>query len=101
MVTVFRSRLRDEAGAEFHELSAAMLELAQGMPGFVDYKSFTAEDGERVTVVTFADAESQRAWREQTDHSAAQQAGRDRFYSEYSIQVGEVSRVRQFPPPDE
>jgi heme-degrading monooxygenase HmoA len=66
------------------------------MPGLVDVKSFTADDGERVTLVTFADAETQRAWREHPDHRHAQQAGRDRFYAEYSIQVCDCTRVRTF-----
>ena len=96
VVTVFRSRLSGLADAEFHELADVVLELARAMPGFVDYKTFAAEDGERVTVVTFADDEAQRGWREQVDHRAAQRAGRDRFYSDYSIQVCTCTRVSQF-----
>ena len=37
-----------------------MLELALAMPGLVDVKSFAADDGEHVTIATFADEESQR-----------------------------------------
>lgn len=66
------------------------------MPGLVDVKSFTADDGERVTLVTFSDAEAQRAWREHADHRLAQEAGRDRFYAEYSIQVCDCTKVRRF-----
>jgi heme-degrading monooxygenase HmoA len=96
VVTVFRSRLRPEAIDEYEPRAAEMFALAHTMPGLVDVKSFTADDGERVTLVTFADAESQRAWREHPDHRLAQQAGRDRFYAEYSIQVCECTRVRTF-----
>jgi heme-degrading monooxygenase HmoA len=96
VVTVFRSRLRPEAIDEYEPRAAEMFALAHTMPGLVDVKSFTADDGERVTLVTFADPASQRAWREHPDHRLAQQAGRDRFYAEYSIQVCECTRVRTF-----
>jgi heme-degrading monooxygenase HmoA len=93
VVTVFRSRLRGEAIDEYGPRAAEMLALAQTMPGLIDVKAFMADDGERVTLVTFADAESQRAWREHPEHRLAQRAGRDRFYAEYSIQVCECTRV--------
>ena len=96
VVTVFRSRLSGLADDEFHELADVILELAQAMPGYVDYKTFAAEDGERATLVTFADDESQRGWRTQVDHAAAQRAGRDRFYSDYNLQVCTCTRVSQF-----
>jgi heme-degrading monooxygenase HmoA len=82
VVTVFRSRLRPEAIDEYEPRAAEMFALAHTMPGLVDVKSFTAE--------------SQRAWREHPDHRLAQQAGRDLFYAEYSIQVCDCTRVRTF-----
>ena len=99
VVTVFRSRLRSEAIEEYGPRAADMLALVQTMPGLIDAKSFTADDGERVTLVTFADAESQRAWREHPEHRLAQRDGRDRFYAEYSIQVCECTRVHTFAAP--
>jgi heme-degrading monooxygenase HmoA len=97
IVTVFRSRLRADAGQDYVDTAEEMARLAAGMPGLVDVTAFTAQDGERLTLVTFADEDSQRAWREHVDHRAAQQAGRDRFYAEYSLQVCETRRVRRFP----
>lgn len=96
IVTVFRSRLRPDAGQEYVDMAAEMADLAATMPGLVDVKAFTAADGEHLTLVTFAGEESQRAWREHVDHRAAQQAGRDRFYARYSIQACETHRVRSF-----
>ena len=98
IVTVFRSRLRSDAGAEYEAMAAEMLELGRARPGFVDFKSFTADDGERVSIVTFADDVSHRAWRDQVDHRRAQQAGRDRFYSCYSVQVAECRTTHAFQP---
>jgi heme-degrading monooxygenase HmoA len=96
VVTVFRNRLRDEGIAEYRETSTRMTELARAMPGYVDAKTFTADDGERVTVVTFEDEESHRAWRDHPEHREAQRAGIDRFYTEYSIQVGTITYDHRF-----
>lgn len=96
VATIFRSRLRPEAIDEYEPRAAEIFALAHTMPGLVDVKSFTADDGERVTLVTFADAESHRAWREHPEHRLAQRDGRDRFYAEYSIQVCECTRVSTF-----
>jgi len=90
IVTVFRSRLRPESGAEYHETAQRMLELARSMPGFVDFKAFVADDGERVSIVTFASMAAHRAWRDHPDHRAAQRKGRERFYASYDISVSEV-----------
>jgi heme-degrading monooxygenase HmoA len=50
-MNVFRSRKRDGYdAAAYAEDAARMGELAQAQPGFVDYKSFAAPDGETVTI---------------------------------------------------
>jgi heme-degrading monooxygenase HmoA len=90
IVTVFRSRLRPDSGAEYHETAERMLELARAMPGFVDFKSFASDDGERVSVITFASLEAQQAWRDHPEHRVAQQAGRERLYAWYDISVCEL-----------
>ena len=96
IVTVFRSRLRPESGAEYHETAERMLELARTMPGFVDFTSFEADDGERVSVITFDSWAAQRAWRDHPEHRAAQQIGRERFYASYDISVCELSSKSTF-----
>jgi heme-degrading monooxygenase HmoA len=96
IVTIFRNRLTPEATDEYAVLAPHMLTLARGMPGFVDAKTFAAADGERVTVVTFADRASHDAWRDHPEHRAAQRRGIDEFYVEYSIQVGTVEYDHRF-----
>jgi len=97
VVTVFRSRLRPESLVDYHETARRILELARTMPGFVDFKSFEADDGERVSVVTFSSMQTHRAWRDHPEHRAAQQMGRDRFYSSYDISVSEIVGESHFP----
>ncbi len=97
VVTVFRSRLRPDDLEDYTETADRMSSLAQGMPGYVEHKAFVAEDGERVTVVTFADRASHEAWRTQAEHRVAQRRGREAFYATYSLQVADVTAVRTFP----
>ena len=97
VVTVFRNRLRDEALPAYAEELAVVAELARSMPGFVETKTFVAEDGERATIVTFADPETHRAWRDHPRHREAQRHGIDDYYSEYSIAVGQTSYASAFP----
>ena len=99
IVTIFRSRLRPEHQAEYGEWAERIHGLATAMPGFVSIKTFTAEDGERVSVVEFASEETHRAWREHPEHRVAQALGRQKFYAEYRIQVCREVTTREFKDP--
>ena len=99
VVTVFRSRLRADAVGAYSEDAAGISALARTMAGYVEHKVFTADDGERVTVVTFADPDSHRGWREHPEHRAAQRRGITDYYSEYSIAVGTTSYASSGPEP--
>ena len=92
VVVLFRSRLRDDAGEEYETTAKRMLALASAMPGFVSFKIFRADDGERISVIEFESDAHARAWREHPEHRDAQQRGRARFYEEYRIQVCEPIR---------
>lgn len=96
IVTIFRSRLGDRDRDAYDKTAARMWELASGMPGFVDAKAFTADDGERVTIVTFDSWEHHNAWKENADHVEAQQMGRSVFYDEFRLQVCELVREQSF-----
>lgn len=96
ILTVFRSRLRPEHSAEYYETVAKMVEIATKMPGYLSHKVFAHEDGERVNIIEFADAASQRAWATETRHLEAKKRGRAAFYAEYKLQVCEVVRESKF-----
>lgn len=96
VVTIFRSRLKPENQQEYYEWAGRMSALAKTMPGYVSHKAFTAEDGERVTLVEFADESSQRAWSANLQHVEAKKKGRKDFYVEYKLQVCRVERESSF-----
>lgn len=99
IVTVFRSRLREENRDAYAAVAGRMSELARTMPGYVSHKSFTADDGERVTIVEFESETAQREWKRHAEHLAAQKQGRAWFYSAYSLQICNVLRESRFPAP--
>jgi heme-degrading monooxygenase HmoA len=96
LVTVFRSRLKPGLREEYVALVQRMIELASTMPGYISHKDFTADDGERVTIVEFEHAEGLRAWRTNPEHIAAQKLARQKYYSEYHIQVCTLDRESKF-----
>jgi heme-degrading monooxygenase HmoA len=95
ILTIFRSRLRSGAH-EYSNVAKEMLDLAQAMPGFVSFKTFSHADGERCSVVLFFDWESHNAWANHPRHTEVQRQGREEFYSEYSISVAEVAHAYDF-----
>ena len=95
VVTVFRSRLRADASG-YADDAQRVAALARTMPGYVEHKAFTASDGERVTLVTFADRPSHDAWRDHPEHRAAQRRGVADYYETYSIQVGSTDYAAAF-----
>ena len=101
VVTVFRSRRRDGTDEEYARVAAEMLTAARAIPGFVDFASFDGADGDRVSVVTFADRHAHAAWRVDPGHRAAQQQGRDEFYLWYSVQVTTCTGVTAWSRPED
>ena len=98
ILVLFRSRLTEDAasGDDYTRMNARMHELAQGAPGFVGVKSYTADDGERLTVVRWQDMETLRQWREDPRHRAAQEKGRSDWYEFYVSEVAELVRESRF-----
>ena len=99
IVILFRSRLTNQAGDDYVAADAELMELARQNPGFVASKGFRAEDGERLTVVWWKDAETLRAWREHPRHVEIQRIAREKWYEYYRLEVAEVARVSNFDRP--
>ena len=80
--------------------SERMVELAQQQPGFLGVESVRGGDGIGITVSYWRDRASIRDWRINLEHLAAQQMGRQEFYSWYHIRVAEVVAHRSFDAGD-
>jgi heme-degrading monooxygenase HmoA len=100
IVIVFRSRLNPNAAETgYSDMAQEMFERAQSAPGFISIKSFAADDGERMSLVYWKDAETLAAWRNDDRHRVAQAKGRSQWYQWYSIEVAEVTRASEFHAP--
>jgi len=71
-----------------------MSELVRAFPGYISHKGFTAEDGERVTIVEFETEEALREWRIHPEHGKAKKRGIESFFSDYKFQICSVIRER-------
>jgi heme-degrading monooxygenase HmoA len=96
IVTVFRNRLKAENQETYFATAQRMGELAVQMPGYVSHKTFTAQDGERVTIVEFTDQAGQDVWAKHAEHVDAKKQGRADFYSEYKLQICQTIRETSF-----
>ena len=94
---VIFTALRTLSDEDMYSLTSdRMVELAQQQPGFLGVESVRGEDGIGITVSYWRDRASIRNWRVNMEHLAAQQMGRQEFYSWYHIRVAEVVAHRTF-----
>ena len=96
-LVVFRNRKRSDLDEQAYEAdNARMLALAKAQPGFISFKSYTAEDGEVVAISEWASEAAAHAWCTHPDHSAVQQRGRDNYYEFYTSFSCVDPRVSRF-----
>ena len=96
IVILFRSKLTDQAGEDYKAMDAELETLVRQNPGFVDVKSYTAADGERLTVVWWRDEKSLAEWRNLMRHREAQETGRQKWYEYYDMDVASITRSKSF-----
>lgn len=75
-----------------------MLDLAAAQPGYLGVASHRDPSGRGVTISYWESREAIAAWRAHLEHLEAQQAGRDRWYSRYRVEVCRVERCWTYPP---
>jgi len=96
-LVVFRNRKRADIDyAAYDAESDRMLELAQAQPGYLSFKSYTADDGEVIAVSEWEDEAAARAWGRVAEHCATQQRGRVEFYEDYTLFACESPRIHRF-----
>jgi len=81
---------RAEGNKGYGEIADRMVELASQQPGFLGVESAREDVG--ITVSYWADLESIKAWKENSEHITAQKQGRKIWYREYKIRIAKVER---------
>jgi heme-degrading monooxygenase HmoA len=100
-LVVFRNRKRADIDQAAYDAEAEAMEaLAAAQPGYLSFKSYTAEDGEGIALSEWADEASARAWGKVAEHRAAQQRGRAGYYEEYTLFACANPQIRRFARKD-
>ena len=100
VVVVFRIKHRADLDvAAYEAMAERMVEIVTAMPGFAGMDYAEVEGGE-IVIARFESHEALAAWREHPEHLEAQQAGRERFFASYSIEVCDVARAYDFSAED-
>ncbi|WP_418957961.1 antibiotic biosynthesis monooxygenase family protein [Streptomyces tritici] len=86
---VFTS-VRPDHPEGYGETLERMHARVQDVPGFLGYESARTPGGIGITVAYFRDLESLHAWRDDAEHRAAKQYGREHWYERYSVHIGRV-----------
>ena len=96
VLVLFRSKLTAQASDDYKAMADEMLSRARTMPGFVDFKSFRADDDERLSVIRWESQDTLRAWTDDLRHVVAQRLGREKWYEYFRVEVADVVRSYGF-----
>lgn len=96
---IFVARRTNLDADGYAHAAAIMDELAAQQEGYIGMDSVRGADGLGITVSYWTDEESAKAWRDHPVHAAIRDAGRDRWYSEYSLHVAQVKRSYDWKKP--
>jgi len=101
-LVVFRNRKRaDMDDAAYAADAARMEELACAQPGFLSFKSYSADDGEVIALSEWEDEAAAFAWRKVAEHKVVQARGRERYYASYTLFACDSPRIHKFDSREE
>jgi heme-degrading monooxygenase HmoA len=81
---------RTEGDKGYAEMACRMVELAEKQSGFLGIES--AREVVGITVSYWADLESIKNWKANTEHLEAQKTGRKSWYGSFKVRISKVER---------
>lgn len=99
VAVIFIARRTGDDDAGYASAAATMDMLAAQQPGYIAMDSVRGPDGLGITVSYWASDTHAKAWRDDQEHAAIRDAGRERWYSDYSLHVGEITRSYDWQKP--
>ena len=96
---IFVAQRTDMDAEGYARAAAAMEALSAKQPGYIGMDSVRGGDGLGITVSYWATDSHAKAWRDEAEHTAIREAGRDVWYSDYSLHVGEITRSYDWQKP--
>lgn len=90
MVAFISQRTQGDNG--YGQMSDHMVELVQGIDGFLGMDSVRDATGRGITTGYFRDEIALDEWRKNFEHRKAMQLGREEWYESYALHVAHVER---------
>jgi heme-degrading monooxygenase HmoA len=97
VIFIAQRTTEDEKG--YAAAAMSMDALATQQRGYLGMDSVRGADGLGITVSYWVSDADAKAWRDHPGHAAIRDAGRDRWYSSYSLHVAEVTRSYDWQKP--
>lgn len=92
VAVIFSSLHSGTDGEGYGAMAERMETLAAEQPGYLGIESARNPDGSGITVSYWATESDAAGWKRVSEHLAAQNAGRDRWYDSYRVRVATVTR---------
>ncbi|MEZ6119979.1 MAG: antibiotic biosynthesis monooxygenase [Pirellulaceae bacterium] len=83
-------RTVSETDDGYSDMARQMTELAALQPGYLGIESVRQDIG--ITVSYWQDLDSIHAWKQNVQHQAAQQLGKEKWYSSYRVRICKVEQ---------
>lgn len=90
---IFASQRRAGADDGYAATADRMVELAAQQPGYLGVESTRDAEGFGITVSYWSDEAAILAWRNELEHAAARERGRNDWYQRYELRVARVERA--------
>ena len=88
---------RSEDDRGYAAMAERIHEMALASPGCLGAESAYDEEGFGFTLSYWTDEDSILAWKQNSDHLAAQRLGRERWYAHYELRIAKVERAYSGP----
>ncbi|HEV7404988.1 MAG TPA: antibiotic biosynthesis monooxygenase [Chthoniobacteraceae bacterium] len=89
---IFTSQ-RADGDRGYRHMADRMAELAAQQPGFLGLETVRGADGFGITVSYWTSLDAISNWKLETEHQAAQDAGKRVWYSDYELRISRVERA--------
>lgn len=92
IAVIFTAQLTGADAEGYGKAAMEMVVLAQKQRGYAGIDSVRDAGGLGITISYWTDEAAAIAWRENAEHAAIREMGRERWYSFYSLHVAKIGR---------
>lgn len=87
---IFRAVI-NQIDQEYTDTASRLRELARSKYGCIEFISLL-EGNHEITISYWPTEEQIQAWKQDPEHRAAQETGREKWYASYKVQISRIER---------